>query len=305
MAKGGSPMGGGGFGGQQQGGFGGQQQGGYGGGFGGMLGQSSGGFQPSRQNFNQMPQQQQNFGGFDGGYGMPQQQQNFGGFGGGYNMSQQYTDDGSGYGGGYGMPQQLQQFQQQARQYQQPMQRFQQPQRFQQQRQYQQPQRFQQQMPQTDMVSNAAMPQQGFGGYGPGVANYGGGAPQQDFGPSQAAAQNAALQNMGMRQSDGGMDAGMGEANRISAERNMAERAARANQPPASMQDLFNALRSQQSGISGSGSQQIAQQSQMPPAPNMNQTFPEDQRMQFMRMMQQTNFSGGRPYGRSEYTQRY
>jgi hypothetical protein len=72
---------------------------------------------------------------------------------------------------------------------------------------------------------------------------------QQDFGTSQAAAQNAALQNMGMRQSDGGMDAGMGEANRISAERNMAERAARANQPPASMQDLSNALRSQQSGM--------------------------------------------------------
>jgi hypothetical protein len=208
------------------------------------------------------------------------------------------------------MPQQLQQFQQQARQYQQPMQRFQQQRQYQQpmqQRQYQQPmqqRQYQQQnqMPQPDMVSNAAMPR----GYEmPMVSMPMPDRVSTDYGPSQAAAQNAALQNMGMRQSDGGMDAGMGEANRISAERNMAERAARANQPPASMQDLSNALRSQQSGMPMVSNAAMPRGYEMPPAPNMNQTFPEDQRMQFMRMMQQTNFSGGRPYGRSEYTQRY
>jgi len=63
MSKGGSPMGSGGFGGQQGGfggGFGGPQ-GGFGGGFGGQQGGFGGGFG--------MPQQQQGFG---GGYGMPQ-----------------------------------------------------------------------------------------------------------------------------------------------------------------------------------------------------------------------------------------
>ena len=276
MAKGGSPMGGGGFGGQQ-GGF-------------------SGGFQPSRQGFNQMPQQQ-NFGGFDGGYGMPQQQQNFGGFGGGYNMSQQYTDDGSGYGGGYGMPQQLQQFQQQARQYQQPMQQM---------RQYQQPmqQRFQQQARQYQQPMQQSMLQQS-------LSNM----PQQGGGSSQAAAQNAYLQSRGMPQSDGGMDAGMGEYNRVSAERNMAERAALANQPLGSMEDRVSRLtarglgdsrsQAEQPMVAHTGMPQDYGMPQMPPAPNMNQAFPEDQRMQFMRMMQQMNFSGGRPYGRSEYTQRY
>lgn len=90
---------GGGFGGQQQqGGFGGgfgmpqQQQGGSGGGFGGQQG-FSGGFQPSRQRFNQMPQQQgfgntfartmppqQGFGPGINNYAGPQQPQGFGGF---------------------------------------------------------------------------------------------------------------------------------------------------------------------------------------------------------------------------------
>ena len=232
MAKGGSPMGGGGFGGQQ-GGF-------------------SGGFQPSRQGFNQMPQQQQqSFGGFDYGYGMPQQQQNFGGFGGGYNMPQQYNEGGGSYGGnyggGYGMPQQLQQFQQQARQYQQPMQqRFQQPmqQRFQQ-------QRFQQQMPQTDMpmVRPAVMPHE---------------------------YTNQPLGSMEDRVS------------RLSA-RGLGDSRSQAEQPM----------------VAHTGMPQDYETPQMPPAPNMSQTSPENQRMQFMRMMQQMNFSGGRPYGRSEYTQRY
>ena len=252
-----------------------------------MLGQSSGGFQPSRQGFNQMPQQQQNFGGFDGGYGMPQQQQNFGGFGGGYNMSQQYTDDGSGYGGGYGM---FQQPMQQARQYQQPMQQarqYQQP--MQQARQYQQPmqQRFQQQARQYQQPMQQSMLQQSLSNMPQEYTN-------QPSGSMEDRVSRLTARGLGdfRSQPDGGMDAGMGEYNRVSAGRNMAERAALANQPPASMQDLSSALRSQRSGMSGSGSQPM-----FGPAPNMSQTFPEDPRMQARRIeMQKMNFNGGRPY---------
>jgi hypothetical protein len=135
MSKGGSPMGSGGFGGQQQqGGFGGgfgmpqQQQGGFGGGFGGQQG-FSGGFQPSRQRFNQMPQQQGFGGGFGGGFGMPQQQQGFGntfartmppqqGFGPGINnyagpqQPQGFGGQMQGFGGFDMFPQQQQQQQQ-------------------------------------------------------------------------------------------------------------------------------------------------------------------------------------------------
>jgi hypothetical protein len=113
MSKGGSPMGGGGFGGQQQqGGFGGgfgmpqQQQGGFGGGFGGQQG-FSGGFQPSRQRFNQMPQQQGFGGGFGGGFGMPQQQQGFG------NTFARTMPPQQGFGGFDMFPQQQQQQQRQ------------------------------------------------------------------------------------------------------------------------------------------------------------------------------------------------
>lgn len=263
MSKGGSPMGGGGFGGQQQGfggGFGGPQ-GGFGGGFGGQqggFGGFGGGYQPSRQRFNQMPQQQMGYGGGFGGqmqgFGMPQQQQGFGNtfartmppqqdFG-GYGMPQQQQGYGGGFGGqmGFGMPQQRQQ----------------------------------------DMFM-------------PRVSQM---APQ-DF-QSQAASQAAALQSMGMPQSEGGMDAGMGEYNRISAERNMAARAAQANQPPATASQLGNMLR-------GSFQQQANQMMQpvlgQPGGnlvgggqqPMMQQVRQEDPRMQAMRMIQQMRFgnSGG------------
>jgi hypothetical protein len=163
-------------------------------------------------------------------------------------------------------------------------------------------------------------PQQGFG---PDVNNYaspmrpmvGFPAPQQDSGAQQAynqfmqqrqqdsnqmrEAQNAATRFMGMPQSEGGYDADMGKYNQISAERNMAARAAQANQPPASMEALANQLRGIGGALGGASQSaapqaqdQMMQQQQMPPSPYSQQMRQEDPRMQFMRNMQRMRFGG-------------
>lgn len=309
MAKGGMP---------QQGGFGGQQ-GGFGGGFGGQQQGFGGGFG--------MPQQQ-GFGGFGGGFGMPQQQQGFGGYGGGFGggyqpsrqrfnqMPQQQQGFGDTFArtmppqqqgfGGYGMPQQMQQ-----------------------------QQGFGGGFSPEDVTSFPVTPprQQGLGGgLGSFFGRQGFNTPQQDFGQSQLAAQNAALQSMGIPLSEGGIDAGMGAYNQASAERNMAARAAQANQPPASVQDLASLLRGgsqsatpqfmppameprlmppeppapenivQYAQMQGSPTrlnpmkmQQMEEQrlAQMPGNPYAQQIRQEDPRMQAMRMMQRMRFGGG------------
>lgn len=192
-----------------------------------------------------MPQQggfggQQGFGGgfggqqqgFGGGFGLPQQQ-GFGGFGGGFGMPQQQQGFG-GYGGGFGGG------------YQPSRQRF--------------SQMPQQQQGFGDTFARTMPPQQqGFGG---GLGSFFGGQrfnmPQQGFGQSQLAAQNAALQTMGIPLSEGGMDAGMGAYNQASAERNMAERARfNAAQTQANPANLANAYQDMLRGMGG-GQQQAA-----------------------------------------------
>jgi len=215
-----------------------QQQQGFGGGFNPMqqqgFGGFGGGFQPSRQRFNPMQQQQgyggqmQGFGGqmqgFGGGFGMPQQQ----GFGGGYGMLQQRQQD-------TGAQEAYNQFMQQRRQ----------------------------QGDQTLALNTQlqAAGKRGMLGYSPEQMQQSLAAPapqQQDFSQSQAASQAAALQSMGMRQSEGGYDADMGAYNQASAERNMAARAEQANQPPASMETLASTLR----GMAGGQLQQNPMQQQ-------------------------------------------
>jgi hypothetical protein len=328
MAKGGSPVGGGGFGGQQQGGF-----GGFGGGFGGQQQGFGGGYG--------MPQQQQGgfgggFGGQQGGFGggfggMPQQQQGGfgGGFGGGYQpsrqrfnqMPQQQQSYGGGFGGQMGFPQQQQQgFGPDVNNYASPMRPMRPMVNFpapQQERQYnQQANAVSQNMlqqyggDQSNPAYQAAMQAQDqqlrgqFGIPQPAAAQPGSlAAAPQDFSQMREA-QAAALQSRGMPQSDGGMDAGMGAYNQMSAERNMA---ARANQPPMNAQSLSqmaNMLRGM--GGTGGGSQSVLGQPggniigrgphEMPPSPYSQQMRQEDPRMQAMRMMQRMNFGGGGGY---------
>jgi hypothetical protein len=319
---------GGGFGGQQGfgGGFGGQQ--GFGGGFGGQQGGfgGGGGYQPSRQRFNPM-QQQQGFGGgfggqmqgFGGGFGMPQQQQGFGntfartmppqqGFGPDVNNYARPMRDPMRPMVSFPAPQQAN-----------PMQQMGGPQPSQQERQYnQQVNAISQNMlqqyggDQSNPAYQAAMQAQdqqlrGQFGIPQSVAAQPGSltAAPQDFNQMREA-QAAALQSRGMPQSEGGLDADMGKYNQISAERNMAARAAQANQPPASMENLASALRGM-GGLLGGGSQSVLGQPggniigrgphEMPPAnPYTQQIRQEDPRMQAMRMMQRMNFGGGGGY---------
>ena len=209
---------------------------------------------------------------------MPQQQQSFGGFG-GYGMPQQRGF--GGFGGGYGMPQQqMGGFNQMPRQQQEsggygiP----------------QQQQGGYNQMNRTPSLNLDAIRQSGLG---------------DEFGASQAAAQAAALQSMGMPQSEGGMDAGMGAYNQASAARNMAERERfNAAQTQANPANLANAYQDMLRGMggAGSGSQSAAPQPMvmpqpmMPPNPYSQQMRQEDPRMQAMRYMQRMNFGGGGGY---------
>ena len=261
-------------------------QGGFGGGFGGQQG---GGYQPSRQSFGQqrgfgggfggygMPQQQQNFGGFGGGYGMPQQQQGgFGGFGGGfggYGMPQQQMGGFGGFGGGYGMPQQqMGGFNQMPRQQQEsggygiP----------------QQQQGGYNQMNRTPSLNLDAIRQSGLG---------------DEFGASQAAAQAATLQSMGMPQQSsmlGGINQ-MGGGSQSAAMQQGGSDAAR-------LYEQFQASQRMGQGQPGPGGSQSAsqsaapQQATMPGNPYAQQMRQEDPRMQAMRYMQRMNFGGGGGY---------
>lgn len=289
MSKGGSPMGGGGFGGQQ---------GGFGGGFGGQQG-GFGGYG--------MPQQQQGFGGFgggfggqqgfgggfggqQGGYGMPPQQQDFGGFGGGFNQMPQQQR--GGFGGGF------------------------QPSR----------QRFNQ-MPQQQMGYGGGFggQMQGFGGgYGmpqrrqqdmftPQVSRLP--PPEQDFGQSQLAAQDAAMRSLGMPTSN--------EVDYTDPRRgqsiNIAQPPRPMTQPMPPQQAGSDAARlyEQFQSAQGMGGQPKRSQDDMftpqpqtfpmepvrdydrpqtLPNPYAQQTRQEDPRMQAMRMMQRMRFGGGGGY---------
>ena len=300
MSKGGSPMGGGGFG----GGFGGQQ--GFGGGFGGQQGfgggfGGGGGFQPSRQRFNQMPQQQ----GFGGGFGMPQQQQSFG------NTFARTMPPQQGFGGfgGYGMPQQRPMYGGDT------------------------PMAPQQRDPMQPMVSFPA-PQQDFtptqqpqqptpepAGYGAMMDSYRQQANQMmqpsggrmvGFDPimqQQQAQEREQLRQQGITPIDPNDPTFREAANNLrnaekahweaaaeSGKRNDAARAARANQPPASMEDLASTLRGMDPRVLQPNVNRSLSQPQMPSNPYAQQTRQEDPRMQAMRMMQRMRFGGGGGY---------
>jgi hypothetical protein len=275
MSKGGSPMGSGGFGGQQggfgggfggpQGGFGGGfggQQGGFGGGFGMPqqqqgYGGGGGGYRPSRQRFNQMPQQQMGYGGGFGGqmqgFGMPQQQQGFG------NTFARTMPPQQGFGGGYGMPQR-------------PM--------------YggDTPMAPQQRDPMRPMVSQMA-PEQTQQSATP--------APSTDMrammdpfrqqANQMMAAQNAALASRGMPTSD---------ALNV-AQPPKQQPQAQTNQPSATPSQLYDALRGMDPRALQPNVNRLPTQPQTPPNPYAQQVRQEDPRMQAMRMMQQMRFGGG------------
>jgi hypothetical protein len=211
-----------------------------------------GGYQPTRQRFNPMPQQQQGFGGFGGfggGFGMPQQQQGFGGFGmpqqqgfggfGGYGMPQQGFGGFGGFGGGFGMPQQ---------------------------------QGF------GGFGGGFGMPQQqGFGGFG------GFGMPQQrGFGQMQQPMVQPRQQepNTGQRSP---LTSAMMDTGRMAAQAQANPNTPQAPQAPQTQSDSllqrYRLAQQQPTGQEGFGQQ-------APSNPNMQQMQQEDPRMQVARYMQ-------------------